>query len=389
MNKKTLSLFYITCSLFLSTICLGEKKNFIKTASDILEKCKKNDEKYITDCFNKKLAKLLAKKDLEELMKFLSEAEAFGNPYIINGVASLIAKKLSSPISGKELALLHEKLSSLGCALVLDNIRPNNEHSHNHPHHHKTRTCNGTLLSIGEYLSLNDAPILYLGSVGILLFNDKNISSLNGLQDLSNTDINIAIFNDNCIAGSNDDPNFPVDPFQGIPNTYYFIADNNLIESLPTTFFDSTPAMQEIYLGHNLLTTLPEGLFSNLDQLGLLELSYNMLTTMTSSDLLNLTDLNILFLDNNSLVDIPSDLIDGNANLRYLYLNNNVLSSWPPAALNNIGNSIYLDLSYNNLTSFEPESIADGAEIILTGNSLTTSQQDFLVATFPEVYFTF
>lgn len=391
MNKRLLYTFYLTLSVFCSTICVDKKNNFIKPALNLLHQCMKQEHNQanLPKLFNKKLAELLAKKNINELIELLSEAETFGNIYIINGVISIIAERLECPVSGQELAFLHEKLSSFSYALLLEDIKlDNDEHNHHH-NHHRTRACTGTPISIAEYISLNDVPILYLGNIGILLFNDKNISSLNGMQDISQADIAITIFSDNCIAGYNDDPDFPTDPFQGMPNAYYFIADNNLIESLPATFFNSAPTMQEIFLGNNLLTALPEGLFSNLDQLGVLELSYNMLTTVTTTDILNLAALNILFLDNNSLVDISSDLIDGNPNLRYLYLNNNALASWPSTALNNVVDSMYLDLSYNNLTDFEPESITDGTEIVLTGNPLTTSQQDFLAASFPNVYFIF
>jgi hypothetical protein len=386
MNKRALHMLAILVTAITPSISFNQKNNPLKPALNILEQCIKEeqDPANLPEVFNKKIAALFAKKKLPKLIKLLSEAEKLDNIYIMNGIAFTIAKKLSHPISGHQLIFLREKLSSLGYALVLSHAKNESLHSTN-----STRGCSGTPISIAEYVSLYDTPILYLGDVGILLFNDKNISSLNGIQDISNADIVYTLLNDNCIAGYNDDPNFPTDPFQGIPNTRSLIADNNLIESLPATFLTSTPSIQEIYLGNNLLTLLPQGLFSNLDELALLDLSYNLLTTLTTTDILNLAALNILFLDNNSLVDIPADLIDGNANLRYLYLNNNVLASWPSTALNNVVDSMYLDLSYNNLTDFEPESITDGTEIILTGNSLTQSQQDFLVASFPNVYFTF
>lgn len=385
MNKKLLCYtLYTIITLFAAPMASAHKPEFIKTALDILEKCMKHDNKHIAKCFNKKIKDLLAQNNLHQLIEHMLEAEAERNPYILNGVATVIAEKLHKPVSGQKLAALHEQLSSFSYALIIEHIKCDGGFECS-----KTRSCTGTPLSIADYVAAFGVPIFYLGNIGILLFDDSNINSLNGLQDISIPEVAFVALSNNCIVGSDLDPNFPTDPFQGMPNTSYFFADNNLIENLPSTFFHSASFVSEIFLGNNLLTTLPEGLFSNLDELGLLELSYNMLTTVTTTDILNLAALNMLFLDHNSLVDIPSDLIDGNPELIYLFLNDNVLASWPSTALNNVDTSMYVDLSNNNLTNFEPESIPDGSEIILAGNPLTSSQQDFLVASFPNVYFIF
>ncbi len=114
-----------------------------------------------------------------------------------------------------------------------------------------------------------------------------------------------------------------------------------------------------------------------------------MLTTVTTMDFSASTRLDTIYLDHNSLTDIPADLFQNNTMLRSIFLNNNFLPTWPPAVLNTIEHLDLLDLADNVLVSFEPESLLDGSEVILSGNLLTTSQEDFLESMFPEVIFVF
>lgn len=384
MNRRLFFLLYVIFSMLATPTVCFDKTNFIKIALAILEKCMANEHSHahVPDIFNKRLSVLLAHTTLDNLIDLMLEAEKANNPYILNGVAAAIADKLGPSPKGQQLALLHEQLSSLSYALII-------KHSKFHMGSHAHRSCGGTPLSIADYVSLYDVPIEYFGNIGILWFYDQNINSLDGIQDISGSDIGFIVLSNNCIVGTDLDPQFPADPFQGMSNAYYLFADNNLIESLPSTFFNSVPGMREVYLGNNLLTELPDGLFSSLDQLAILELSYNTLTTVTANNIQNLSLLNQLYLDNNSLTEIPSDLFSSSTDLLYIFLNNNALTSWPSTAFNNLINSAYLDLSNNALTNFEPEFLPDGSEVILTGNLLTSSQEDVLVANFPAVNFIF
>lgn len=252
-----------------------------------------------------------------------------------------------------------------------------------------TRACGDVERSVGDYVNDFGVPIEHLGSIGILRFDDKELTSLNGVQDLSYLDVAIATFAYNCILGSSRDPQFPDHAFQGLPNIAWLFLNDNKIENLPGSFFDDIQGLALLDLQNNELVTLSEGLFNGLEDLSVLRLSTNMLITVSTADFADLQNLQVLYLDYNSLSELPADLFQLKPMLTDIFLNNNVLGSWPPSLLNDLLELHKIDLSYNVLTSFEPESLVDGSEVVLTGNLLTMSQEEFLESYFPEVTFTF
>lgn len=346
----------------------------------LLEGVKSTAPGYIPRVYNKQLADMMRGVSVEDLIKLMDMAEEQDNVYVLNGVASVLVDHVTDDSS---VAHVEEQLSSRAYGFV-------RKYRYLKERFPVTRACGDVEISVADYVSANDVPLFYLGNVGILLFDNKNLTSLYGLQDLSYTDVNIVSLAYNCILGSSQDPQFPNNAFQGLPNIVWLFLNDNKIEDLPGSFFDSIAGLDFLNLSNNQLITLPDGLFSALDQLGELNLSTNMLLTVSTYDnFANAQNLEVIDLSYNSLTELPDTLFANNTLLQEIALNNNQLSSWPSSLLNGLTESVDLDLSYNVLTSFEPNSLPDGSDVILTGNALTVSQEDFLVSSFPEVSFTF
>ncbi len=369
--------------LFLTIIINNlDASDLIESSLTILAECM-NEHAYTPRIFNEKLDILFSNTTIQELMLNLIKAQDSKNSYLINGIAAVIVDRLNKEEEQETLAQIQNMVTPETYAFINKYISIKN-------HKKSTRACSpGAELSIADYVSLYDVPLEYLGSMGILRFDNKNINSLYGIQDISLSDVGLIILANNCIFGDTLDPQFPADPFVGLPNAYNLLINKNMIESLPATFFKSTPFMREVNLGQNQLTSIPAAFTSNIDELALLRLSYNMLSKIPSEDLMNCPILEVLYIDHNSLKDLPEDFFIKNPLMNYLYINNNELTSWPSSAIDSLIELIYLDLSYNSLVDFTPDTLLPGSQIILTGNALTISQEDVIQSTYPDVYFTF
>lgn len=357
--------------------------DLIESSLALLEECI-DEQVYVPRVFNRRLDNLLADMSIDDLINYILQTEELENRYLINGAAAVIVDRLDDETIDKETTLTHLKniLSPSTYAFINKYIDFKNQKK-------QTRACGNIELSIADYVSLNDLPLEYLGNIGILRFDNKNLTSLYGIQDISLSDVGLILLTQNCIVGDTLDPQFPSDPFPGLSNAYNLLINKNMIESLPATFFQSTPSMRVVNLSQNHLTTIPSALTNYTDQIAILKLSYNMLTSIPASDTMSIPLLEYLYLDNNALNSLPSNLLTNNPALNYLFLNNNQFATWPVGELDNQVALIYLDLSYNSLIDFIPDTIIDGAEVILTGNPLTTLQQGLIQATHPAVSFLF
>lgn len=370
--------------LFCIIINVLQASDLIELSLALLEECM-DENVYIPRVFNRKLDTFLANIATDDLIPYMLQAEEIGNSYLINGMAAVIVDRIDDEAINTE-----EMLVSLKNILKPSTYAFINKYIMIKKHKKMTRACSpGTELSIADYVSLYDVPLEYLGNIGILRFDNKNINSLYGMQDISLSDVGLIILANNCIVGDTLDPQFPADPFPGLTNAYNLLINKNMIESLPQTFFQSTPLMREVNLAQNQLKSIPAALTSNIEQLALLKLSYNMLSSIPPSDVMNTPILEVLYIDNNSLTDLPENFFMQNPLMNYLYINNNRLTSWPASAIDSLIELIYLDLSYNSLVDFTPDVLLPGCQVILQGNALTISQQDVIQSTYPDVYFTF
>lgn len=374
----------VYCLLFIHTLIHTAVPDVIESSLVLLQECMQDQYAYIPRIFNEKLNTLLADIDTDDLITYMLEAEKMSDYYLINGMAAIIVDRLEDDPVNKEVMLSHLQIT-----LKPETYAFINKYIHFKSHKKATRACGGTELSVADYVSLYDVPLEYLGNVGILRFDNRNLTSLYGMQDISLSDVGLIILSNNCIVGDTLDPQFPNDPFSGLSNAYNLLINKNMIESLPATFFQSTPLMQSINLSQNRLTSLPSVFTSYTDQLALLKLSYNQLTSIPISDMISIPILESLYLDNNAITDLPSNLLSANPTLHYLFLNNNQLTQWPTSELDAQTELIYLDLSYNSLIDFAPAAISKGAEVVLTGNPLTSSQQDFIQSAYPDISFLF
>lgn len=377
--KRLLSIILIPFSLHIHS----HPSDLIETSCSILQECMHEDV-YIPRRFNKKLNLLLANATVDELIEFIIQAEKLDNSYLINGAAAIIIDRLDNDPINKEslLTYLEQILQKTTYAFITKYNKLKQSIM-------VTRACGDIELSVADYLSQNDLPLEHLGQVGILRFDSKNLTSLYGIQNISLSDVGYIVFNGNCITGNIVDPQFPANPFQGLPNTYHLLMDDNMIESLPANFLNLTPTMRELSISQNLLSALSSSFTTTVDTLAYLNLSTNALASIPSTIFNNNPFLETLYLDHNLLTSIPSNLFQQNPKITFLYLNNNLLTLWPTNLLNNLTQLRYLDLSFNSLTAFAPTSLPNGCQVILTGNLLTALQQALIQATYPNVSFIF
>jgi hypothetical protein len=358
-----------------------QASELIESSLTILEECM-DEHIYVPRIFNQRLNEFLIDVTLNDLIQCLVKAEELGNAYVINGIAAVIVDRLD--LEPEEILVqLQNRVTPQTYAFINKYIAIKN-------HKKITRACSpGTELSIADYVSIYDVPLEYLGNVGILRFDNKNITSLYGMQDISLSDVGIIILTNNCIVGNTLDPQFPDDPFQGLSNAYTFLINKNRIESLPVTFFQSTPLVREVNLAQNQLQSVPTAFANRLDQLGLLRLSSNKISSIAPSDILFAPILEILYLDNNLLQDLPIHFFEKIPEVNTLSLSKNRLSSWPGSVIESLVDPIYLDLANNSLVDFNPGFIAPGSQVILTGNALTASQIETIKLNYPDAYFIF
>lgn len=253
-----------------------------------------------------------------------------------------------------------------------------------------TRTSCSTPFSVQNLLDQYGPFTMAVGidNGQVLDFNRRNITSLNGLQNYTNMDVMAINLIGNCITGNIVDPDFPDAPFLGMSNTISVRLAQNNIESLPVTFFSGLDSLSYITLGTNQLTSFPEGFFDGHD-MSYLGIGKNLLSSLDSIDISNMPSLNSFMLNNNSIANIPADYFQNNVNLNYIDLSHNNLADWPNTILNDTPFLNYLNLAFNALSDFQPDFLPNNAVVVLTGNLLTSSQQDVIQSSYPTVTFIF
>ena len=222
----------------------------------------------------------------------------------------------------------------------------------------------------------------------ILDFTRNNITSLYGLQNITNHDVIAVRLIGNCITGNTVDESFPDTPFQGLPNTIEIRLAQNHIESLPSTFLSGLDHLAYITLGNNQLSNFPDNFFSGHDLI-YLGIANNKFSSLDSIDISNMPSLRHFTIENNNITSISTDYFKNNPALTSIYLTANSLIEWPDTALNSTSYLQELNLSYNALTDFSPDYISEGAIISLTGNPIPLSIQDEIQSKYPTIYFIF
>lgn len=263
--------------------------------------------------------------------------------------------------------------------LILDNAQNKQE---------ITRSCSAPF-SIQNYIDLYGPFTMATANNGqILDFNRNNITSLYGLQNITNYDVVAVRLIGNCIAGNTIDASFPDTPFQGLPNTQEIRFSQNQIESLPATFLSGLDQLAYLILGGNALSSFPFNFFSNHNLL-YLGVANNHFSSLDTIDISNMQSLQNFILNGNYITTIPTDYFKNNPMIITIDVSKNSLSIWPATALNNCSYLASLNLSYNLLLDFQPDYIPENSSVILTGNPIDASTQEIIQSKYPQVYFTF
>lgn len=243
--------------------------------------------------------------------------------------------------------------------------------------------------SVADFISTFGLPIGYLGNVAALMFQNRKLTSLFGLQNINNDAICALILNKNYLFAPPRDVQFPSDPFGG--NFYIVLQitlfDNPTLRTLPANLFQNRMEVKELYMRNIGLHSFSDELFSNLYSLRVLHLRDNYLKEVSHAQIQNLTMLEDLALDGNLLSVLPDNLFDGLSRIEWLCLQDNSLISWPTSVLDGLIDLEELYLGNNALDAFDPNVISDGTHVYLEGNNITQSQLEVLEEKFPDVTF--
>jgi hypothetical protein len=348
----------------------------------LVRELNKEENLFITPLLIKTLHNLLHKLSDQELLFLIKEAEKNGDNQLIDSIAIIITHKYIQDDKAETLRSFEQHLLPETYARILKYLNVSRKKV--------TRATCSVPFSVQELFDLYGpfTMALGIGNGQILDLNVRNITSLNGMQNYTNIDVMIVSLINNCIVGNIVDPDFPDTPFVGVPNTEAIRLAQNNIESLPVTFFSGLDKLSYITLGANKLRSFPEGFFEGHD-FSYLGIGKNLLSSLDSIDISGMPSLDSFMLNNNFISSIPADYFQNNPLLNYINLSYNNLTEWPATILNNNPLINYLDLSYNALSDFQPDSLPDYAAVLLTGNFLTSSQQDVIQSLYPTVFFSF
>ncbi len=362
---------------------IGATDNLQQLVTDalrILQKLEQKENLYIPRVLNKELYNLLIDLCNDELIRFMHKAEQLGNKQIINSTAAVIVDRFDVT-NIKTQQYIQEQVAEQTYPFIAKYINFKKKNKN-------TRACSGTSMSIQEYVDTYGLPIISFGSASILVFDSQDIDSLYGMQNINDNTVFLILLSNNCIAGSDVDPQFPSAPFAGVPNTDSLFLHNNNITALPSDFLSGLSYLVDLTLAGNQLTSLPAGFLYDKD-LQWFDVSNNNFSSTSSINLSSMVDLQIMDLSNNPLGSIPATYFQNNTALTEIYVDNTGLLLWPTNLLDNAANLQYLDASDNSLVTFLPASIADGSTVILTGNLIPTLTQLVIVAAYPNVNFVF
>jgi hypothetical protein len=185
---------------------------------------------------------------------------------------------------------------------------------------------------------------------GVLDLSYRNLTDLEGLQNITNINQVISLVVSNNRLGDNPLRTVSSSLLHDLPHLKDLDLSNNHLQWLPATVFDSLPNLRLLDLGNNQLHDLPASVFSSLSNLHTLVLADNRLTILPSVIFKGLHNLQMLILENNQLRALPATIFDTLYNLQKLYLGGNQLQKLPSTVFNTVNNLQILDVNHNAFT---------------------------------------
>jgi len=170
---------------------------------------------------------------------------------------------------------------------------------------------------------------------GVLDFSGKNITNLEGLESIHNSD-----------------------------SVRVLDLSNNKIRVVPTEAFIYFSQLQELNLSLNKIQTLPANVFRYLSQLNCLSLGFNQITVLPEDIFLYLSQLEILNLSCNNITIVPENIFAQLSNLKRLNLGDNELQVLPENIFKNLTQLKILELQGNQLRVF-PKALCADLNILL------------------------
>ncbi len=242
--------------------------------------------------------------------------------------------------------------------------------------------------SAANFVSIHDVPFQSFGSITFLRFDDRRLTSLFGLQHISNATTVGLLYNDNFIFGPIRDVQFPDNPFGGFENTLFIMLCNNpTLQNLPSDLFQYNPNIQNLYLANIGLSSFSDSLLSSVDTITMLKLDQNRLTEFSHQKINDLVALEELSVGFNQISVLPEDLFGGISHIELLNFQGNSILEWPVSLLDPLIDLEELHLENNQLNAFDSNKLPDGLHVYLQGNNITQSQLEVLQEKFPDVTF--
>ncbi len=375
MLKYSFTLFFV------SMTALGATNNqLIDTSNSLLDLVITQSETvFIPRLFQPDINSLLDGLEEASLVDYLAIADTSEYDYLINAGAAVLVDTLTQSELDHPTDKLAEWQTELS-AYVMDFIDK-----------FITLRQNGITQewSIADFVNAFGVPVEYLGNIALLLFQNKNLTSLFGLQNISNEDVYALIFYNNYLFGPPRDVQFPSDPFGSNFHTILVVAlyDNPTFKNLPSDIFQNRTEVKELYLGNMGLHSFSDTLFSHLHELRTLQLSENNLPEISHEQIKDLYRLEKLALDINTFGTLPDDLFNGISFIEALSMQDCSLIAWPVSLVDGLIDLEELYLNNNQLDAFDAHQLPDGLYIDLQGNNITQSQVEVLEEKFPDVTF--
>ncbi len=258
-----------------------------------------NPEKqlYIPRLFqHHRVNKRLSEVSNREIVALYQAADFLDVPFIINGVAAVIADRIKGKINTEQWEKwnMQERESFINQKAAYLGIHMKQEYILKHVTLRKVGITQE--YSIADYIAEHGQP--QLNERTKLDLSDKNLTSLFGIDRLHARALCLRLdLSENCFFDIALDVQSGPMPFQDFAKLELLSLCLNQLNNLPECLFTSLANLRWLYLSHNRLSNLPEHIFAGLVQLQGLDIRGNQLSDQEKEKIEQLANKRFLYFD--------------------------------------------------------------------------------------------